>query len=139
MDYIFQNNLRLYFVMPFVSGGELFKIVQSKGRLSEKLIAFYSCQIALAMGYLHERKIAHRDIKLDNILVENDGYIKIIDFGLSKTIGPNSVAKTTCGTSDYMAPEIFEDQPHSFTVDWWALGVCIYTMAIGTFPFTGAN
>jgi serine/threonine protein kinase len=87
MDYLFQSSLRLYFVMPFVRGGELYKIFQSKKRFPENVVKFYAAQIALAIGYLHVQGIAHRDLKLENILLDSDGYLKIIDFGLAKMIG----------------------------------------------------
>lgn len=89
MDYLFQSPQRLYFVMPFIKGGELYKIFKSQKRLSEEVVKFYAAQICMAVGYLHSRGIMHRDLKLENILVDNTGYLKIIDYGLAKTLGEN--------------------------------------------------
>lgn len=86
MDYLFQSDTRLYFVMPFVRGGELYKVFKSKKRLPEPVVKFYAAQIALAIGYLHSKGIMHRDLKLENILVDETGYLKIIDYGLAKVL-----------------------------------------------------
>lgn len=86
MEYMFQNETRVYFVMPFIRGGELYKIYQQKKRFNEKTVKFYSAQIALAVGYLHSKDIVHRDLKLENILVDQTGYLKIIDYGLAKIL-----------------------------------------------------
>lgn len=86
MDYLFQSQTRLYFVMPFVRGGELYKIFKANKRLPEPVVKFYSLQICLAIGYLHTKGIMHRDLKLENILLDEQGYLKIIDYGLAKTL-----------------------------------------------------
>lgn len=86
MEYLFQSDLRLYFVMPFVRGGELYKIYESQKRFDEATVRFYAAQLAVAIGYLHSKGIAHRDLKLENILVDQDGYLKIIDYGLAKML-----------------------------------------------------
>lgn len=106
MDYLFQSQTRLYFVMPFVKGGELYKILKQHKRLPEDVVRFYAAQIALAVGYLHGKGIMHRDLKLENILVDEKGYLKIIDYGLAKVLTQNQVAKTFCGTPEYLAPEM---------------------------------
>lgn len=106
MDYLFQSDTRLYFVMPFVRGGELYKVFKSKKRLPEPVVKFYAAQIAMAIGYLHGKGIMHRDLKLENILVDETGYLKIIDYGLAKVLEQAQVAKTFCGTPEYLAPEM---------------------------------
>ena len=83
MDYLFQDDHRLYFVMPFIKGAELYKYYKKKQRFPEEEVRFYAAQIIIALGYLHEKNIAHRDLKLENILLDSDGYIKLIDFGLA--------------------------------------------------------
>lgn len=89
MDYLFQTDFRLYFVMPFVRGGELYKVFLTQRRFPEEVIKFYIAQIIHCIGYLHDRGFAHRDLKLENLLVDADGYIKVIDFGLAKSLDPN--------------------------------------------------
>jgi serine/threonine protein kinase len=139
MEYLFMSNLRLFFVMPFVQGGELYRFFKSKKRFKESEVKFYAVQIALALGYLHKKGIVHRDLKLENILVAQDGYLKIIDFGLAKLMDQGSVTKTYCGTPEYLAPEMIAQTGHNFGIDWWALGILIYEMRIGVTPFFNKN
>jgi len=106
MDYLFQSQTRLYFVMPFVRGGELYKIFKANKRLPEPVVKFYSLQICLAIGYLHTKGIMHRDLKLENILLDEGGYLRIIDYGLAKTLPQDNLTKTFCGTPEYLAPEM---------------------------------
>ena len=86
MEYLFQSELRLYFVLPFIAGGELYKIVKKRRVLDEPTVKFYAAQIVIGLGKLHERGIIHRDVKLENVMVDSNGYIKIIDFGLAKML-----------------------------------------------------
>jgi len=121
--------------MPFIKGGELYKIFKMKKRLPEDVVKFYSLQIIMAIGYLHSKGIMHRDLKLENVLVDEDGYLKIIDYGLAKTLQGSAVTKTFCGTPEYLAPEMVTQAGHDFSVDWWAIGILIYEMMIGVTPF----
>ena len=123
MEFVFQTDLRLYFVMKFVKGGELYKLFLKKRRFPEEQVKFYALQIAEAIGYLHAQNIIHRDLKLENILVEEDGYLAIIDFGLAKMLDKDAEASSFCGTPEYLSPEMVAQLGHDKTVDWWALGV----------------
>ena len=139
MEYLFQSEARLYFVMPFINGGELYKIFQEKKRFDENIVKFYAAQIIIAIGKLHEKGIMHRDLKLENIMVDSTGYIKIIDYGLAKMLSIDEVATSYCGTPEYLAPEMISHSGHDKTVDWWAVGVLIYEMLIGVTPFFNKN
>lgn len=140
MDYVFQKAYRIYFIMDFIQGGELFKHLSEQKRFDEAKTKFYAAQIALALGYLHDSKIIYRDLKPENILLNKDGYIMLADFGLAKilqddTQEPNSF----CGTPEYLSPEMIVGSGHDYTVDWWALGILIYEMIIGIPPFYNQN
>lgn len=140
MDYVFQKAYRIYFIMEFIQGGELFKHLSEAKRFEEPKAKFYAAQIALALGYLHESKVIYRDLKPENILLNSDGYIKLADFGLAKIINdqqeePNSF----CGTPEYLSPEMIQGSGHDSTLDWWALGIFIYEMIIGIPPFYNQN
>ena len=97
-------------------------------------------QIVLAVGELHDKGIMHRDLKLENILIDNKGYVKLIDYGLAKILDNCSdLAMSYCGTPEYLAPEMVTGEGHDRAVDWWAVGVLIYEMLIGVTPFFNKN
>lgn len=139
MDLVFQDEFRLYFVMPFIRGGELYKHFQQRRYFLETETKFYAMQIIMAIGYLHQKEIAHRDLKLENILVAEDGYLKIIDFGLAKMLKPDEETTSFLGTPEYIAPEIANSSGHDKNVDWWAVGILIYEMMFGRTPFFSKN
>ena len=139
MEYVFQTPMRLYFVMPFIRGGELYKHFLTSKRFPEEVVKFYAYQIALAIGHLHSKDIIHRDLKLENILVDEEGYLKIIDFGLAKILKEEETTDTFCGTPEYLAPEMVSQRGHDKNVDWWALGVLVYELLVGVSPFYNRN
>jgi RAC serine/threonine-protein kinase len=132
----FQTGDRLCFVMEYVNGGELFFHLSKEKAFSEDRTRFYGAEIISAIGYLHQNGIIYRDLKLENLLLDKDGHIKIADFGLCKEeITYGSTTKTFCGTPEYLAPEVLEDTDYGLAVDWWGVGVVMYEMMIGRLPF----
>lgn len=120
----FQDPDRLYFVMEFLSGGDLMFHVQKKTRFRTHEARFYACQIACALEFLHNNKIVYRDLKLDNVLLDADGHCNLADFGMcKKDVSDHNRCATFCGTPDYLAPEIVRGRLYTFSVDWWSFGV----------------
>lgn len=91
--------------------------------------------MALALGHLHSKNILYRDLKPENVLVQNDGYLMVADFGLAKISKAGELTNSFCGTAEYLAPEMLIGNGHDATVDWWALGILIYEMIVGIPPF----
>lgn len=136
LHYAFQTPKKLYFVLEYCPGGELFFHLSRAGRFSEGRCRFYSSEILLAIEYLHRLNIIYRDLKPENILLDSDGHVKLTDFGLSKEgIQDNFSAKSMCGTPEYLAPEILNKAGHGKAVDWYSLGALMYEMLTGLPPF----
>jgi protein kinase A len=137
LAYSFKDNSNLYMVLEYASGGEMFTHLRKSGRFNEEIACFYASQIVLTFEYLHHLNIIYRDLKPENVLYGEDGYLKITDFGFAKVC--NLRTGTFCGTPEYLAPEVVLKKSYNKAVDWWALGVLIYEMAAGYPPFSDSN
>ncbi|CAB1314812.1 unnamed protein product [Coregonus sp. 'balchen'] len=137
-DNPFLTHLYSTFQTRYLNGGDLMFHIQDKGRFDLYRATFYSAEIVIGLQFLHSKGIIYRDLKLDNVMLDRDGHIKIADFGMCKEnmFGANR-ATTFCGTPDYIAPEILLGQKYTFSVDWWSFGVLVYEMLIGQSPFQG--
>ncbi|KAG6816589.1 cAMP-dependent protein kinase catalytic subunit [Tephrocybe sp. NHM501043] len=133
----FQDATNLYMVMDFVPGGELFTLLRRSGRFPDPVAKFYAAEVALALNHLHGLDIIYRDLKPENILLNHDGHIKVADFGFAKLC--TSTTWTLCGTPDYLAPEVVNQQRYNKSVDWYALGVLIYEMLSGLPPYHSSD
>jgi hypothetical protein len=123
----------IYFVLELLLGGELFTFLRNETQFSESWSRFYSASVLMAFCQIHGRKIAYRDLKPENLVMDAEGFLKVVDFGLAKVVSGKTW--TLCGTPDYLAPEIILNEGHDLAVDYWALGVLIYEMTAGMPPF----
>ncbi|XP_044288151.1 serine/threonine-protein kinase N2 isoform X2 [Varanus komodoensis] len=133
----FQTKDHVCFVMEYAAGGDLMMHIHTDV-FSEPRAVFYAACVVLGLQYLHEHKIVYRDLKLDNLLLDTEGFVKIADFGLCKEgMGFGDRTSTFCGTPEFLAPEVLTETSYTRAVDWWGLGVLIYEMLVGESPFPG--
>ena len=138
--YAFQTDGKLYLILEYLSGGELFMQLEKEGIFMEDMASFYLTEILLALEHLHSEGIIYRDLKPENILLDATGHIKLTDFGLCKeSIFEGAQTHTFCGTIEYMAPEILLRHGHDKSVDWWSFGALMFDMLTGSVVFFGFN
>lgn len=136
LHFAFQSPECLYFVTDFLNGGELFFHLCNEIRFPENRARFYAAEMVLALEHLHSQGIIYRDLKPENVLLDSEGHLKLTDFGLSKMrMNSEELTNTFCGTPEYLAPEVIKAVGHSFSVDWWSLGMLTYEMISGINPF----
>ncbi len=137
LHYAFQTTDKLYLVLDYCPGGELFFHLSRFRRFPERVARFYAAELLLALGHLHKRGIIYRDLKPENVLLDAEGHVKLGDFGLAKAGIQHACegATSMCGTPEYMAPEVLAQQGHGFCVDYWGLGMLVYEMMTGLPPW----
>mmetsp|Transcript_18118 Transcript_18118/g.43343 ORF Transcript_18118/g.43343 Transcript_18118/m.43343 type:complete len:789 (-) Transcript_18118:558-2924(-) len=129
----FQDQDEIYMLLELALGGELFSVLRERIKFDEPTSRFYSACVASAFSYLHDKFIVYRDLKPENLLFDDTGYLRVCDFGFAKLIQDRTW--TLCGTPEYLAPEIIQNKGHNHAVDWWAFGILIFEMLSGQPPF----
>jgi len=137
LNYSFQTSEKLYFIMDYINGGELFFHLQKEHKFTPERVKFYCAEIILGLEYLHNSGVVYRDLKPENILLTEDGHIVMTDFGISKEglVAEDARTQTFCGTPEYLAPEVLEGKGYTKAVDWWSFGTLMYEMLTGLPPF----
>ncbi|XP_026272945.1 cGMP-dependent protein kinase, isozyme 2 forms cD4/T1/T3A/T3B isoform X2 [Frankliniella occidentalis] len=135
----FKDRKYLYMLMESCLGGELWTILRDKGHFDDSTTRFYTACVVEAFDYLHSRNIIYRDLKPENLLLDETGYVKLVDFGFAKRLQHGRKTWTFCGTPEYVAPEVILNRGHDISADYWSLGVLMFELLTGTPPFTGAD
>lgn len=137
MNSAFQTKTKLFLILEYCPGGDIGRILQKEGRFTEDRARKYLCEVLLALDDLHKRDIIYRDLKPDNVVLDDEGHALLTDFGLSKegVMDGNKGAKSFCGSVAYLAPEMLRKAGHGKSVDWYLLGVLLYEMIVGQPPY----
>ncbi|KAI9552875.1 hypothetical protein GHT06_020759 [Daphnia sinensis] len=135
----FKDRKYLYMLMEACLGGELWTILRDRGNFDDSTTRFYTACVVEAFEYLHSRGIIYRDLKPENLLLDTQGYVKLVDFGFAKKLQAGRKTWTFCGTPEYVAPEVILNKGHDISADYWSLGVLMFELLTGTPPFTGSD
>lgn len=140
LNYAFQTEKKLVLIMDYCPGGDLGKLLEREGRLEESRARIYISEVLLALEELHHRDIIYRDLKPDNVVIDEEGHVLLTDFGLSKEgMGDNIMTQSFCGSVAYLAPEVLTRKGHGKGVDWYLLGVLLFEMIVGSPPYFTSN
>ncbi|XP_071620823.1 ribosomal protein S6 kinase-related protein [Heliangelus exortis] len=134
-----QGQRHLFIMCTYCSTGDLHALWRAAGRFAEATVRLFAAELVLVLVYLHDLGIVHRDVKMENILLDERGHLKLTDFGLSRHLQWGERAHTICGTLQYMAPEVLSGGPYSHAADWWSVGVLLFALASGEFPVAPAG
>lgn len=129
-----QTQRHLYIMCDYCSTGDLYTYWQLNGQFSEDTVRVFAAELGCALGFLHDIAVIHRDVKMENILLTDNGHLRLADFGLSRRLERGGRAFTICGTIQYMAPEVLSGGPYNHAADWWSLGILIFSLVTGKFP-----
>jgi serum/glucocorticoid-regulated kinase 2 len=139
LNYSFQSSGYLYLVMDCMPGGDLYYILKREGCFPEHTCRVIIAEVLLAIKFLHDYNVMYRDLKPENVLIAEDGHIKISDFGLSKIVEGKNLSYTVAGTTDYIAPEILSGKGYNQLIDLWSLGVLLFELSHGYPPFRASE
>ncbi|XP_031153478.1 ribosomal protein S6 kinase-related protein [Sander lucioperca] len=129
-----QTQHHLFIMCDYCSTGDLYTYWLLKGRFGEDVVQLFAAELGSALGFLHDLGIIHRDVKMENILLSDQGHLRLSDFGLSRRLKRGGRAFTICGTIQYMAPEVLSGGPYNHAADWWSFGIMLFSLVTGEFP-----
>lgn len=138
MIHAFQDRENLYLIMDYLNGGDLRYHIGCKGKFNQAESKFFVANILISLEYIHSKRIIHRDLKPENFVFDSEGYLRITDFGVSRTVRDDN-HQDTSGTPGYMSPEVICHKNHTYMTDYFALGVMAYEFMLGRRPYNGRN